>query len=316
MSFSTPPNDAGSPERISDAPDLSGDQALEKAGEGSSAAPAPPPGPSPDSGYALSRLEAMIDGLLHPLFGCPWDKKQTTKSVTEDFLEEVYELRQALNEDSAADILEEAGDVAFLLVFLGRLTRKTHDFGLESIFDAATDKMLARHPHVFGQDGPIKDMDSFWRKWHKIKREAKPSKGVLDSVPTDLPALTRCHRLAQKASRSGFDFPDSAEVRRVLDSELRELDQEILAGRSEDPEIRERQAHEIGDVLASVVNLARLMGFSAEKCLDTYNRRFVSRFKFMEEALAAKGLRPEEAGAEELEALWAEAKVKLARRQE
>ena len=142
----------------------------------------------------------MIDGLLDPAVGCPWDKKQTTKTITEDFLEEVYELRQALNEDNAPDIMEEAGDLAFLLAFLGRLTKKTFGFELRHFFDAATDKMVSRHPHVFGEDQPIQDMETFWKKWHQLKREAKPQSGVLDSVPVGLPALTRCHRLAQKAA--------------------------------------------------------------------------------------------------------------------
>jgi MazG family protein len=277
-------------------------------------APLPPRGPSPDSGYALARLQAMIDGLLHPLFGCPWDKRQTTKTVTEDFLEEVYELRQALNEDKGPDILEEAGDVAFLLVFLGRLTKEAHNFGLKDFLDAATDKMLTRHPHVFGQDQAIEDMETFWKKWHKLKREAKPAGGVLDSVPVDLPALTRCYRLAQKASRSGFDFPSVAEVRRTLDGELMELDRETALGKTDDPAQLERQAHEIGDVLASVTNLARLLGLSAEKCLDSYNSRFAERFRYMEARLSERGLKPEEAGQAELDRLWDEAKVNLAGR--
>ncbi|MDR2385985.1 MAG: nucleoside triphosphate pyrophosphohydrolase [Deltaproteobacteria bacterium] len=275
-------------------------------------APMPPAGPSKDAKSALERLEVMIDGLLDPVVGCPWDKKQTTKTITEDLLEEVYELRQALNEDKAADIVEEAGDLAFLLAFLGRLTKKSFDFELKDFFDAATDKMVSRHPHVFGEDQPIGDMETFWKKWHQLKRQAKPQSGVLDSVPVGLPALTRCHRLAQKAGRSGFDFQSIKEVRDTLDSELIELDSEVLCWASDDPLVRERQAHEIGDVLASVVNLARLMGFSAEKCLDAYNRRFVKRFKHMEESLRLEGLRPEEAGMEKLEKLWSQAKKALA----
>ncbi|MDR0622126.1 MAG: nucleoside triphosphate pyrophosphohydrolase [Deltaproteobacteria bacterium] len=272
----------------------------------------PPAGPSRDAQAALGRLEVMIDGLLDPVVGCPWDRKQTTKTITEDLLEEVYELREALNEDKAADILEEAGDLAFLLAFLGRLTTKAFGFGLKDIFDAATDKMVTRHPHVFGDDQPIKDMETFWKKWHQMKRQAKPKSGVLDSVPTGLPALTRCHRLAQKAGRSGFDFPAAENVRQAIDSELRELDREIKGGKTEDPAERERQAHELGDVLASVANLARLLGFSAEKCLDAHNRRFVNRFRHMEESLRQEGLRPEEAGMEKLDQLWERAKRALA----
>jgi MazG family protein len=289
-------------------------EAEKRPAEPKPAAQLPPSGPSQDAKAALSRLEIMIDGLLDPVAGCPWDKKQTTQTITEDLLEEVYELREALNEDKAAEIMEEAGDLAFLLVFLGRLTKKSFGFELKDIFDAATDKMVFRHPHVFGDDQPIQDMETFWKKWHQIKREAKPKSGVLDSVPVSLPALTRCHRLAQKAGRSGFDFSSIGEVRETLDSELRELDREIALGKSEDPGVKERQAHEIGDVLASVVNLARLMGLSAEKCLGAYNRRFVMRFRHMEESLRQEGLRPEEAGMPKLEELWGRAKLALSKK--
>ncbi|MDR1297767.1 MAG: nucleoside triphosphate pyrophosphohydrolase [Deltaproteobacteria bacterium] len=293
-------------------------------------APLPPEGPSIGPARALVRLEAMLDGLLDPVFGCPWDKKQTTRTVTEDFLEEVYELRQALNENDGPHVMEEAGDVAFLLVFLGRLTQKEHGFGISEILDAAVDKMLARHPHVFGDDPAIRDMDTFLKKWHALKRAARPSGGVLDTVPPDLPALTRCHRLAQKASRSGFDFSSAAQVRETLDKELAELDHEIagLAGLAADNSggvkggegsgeaaaeelLKGRLAHEIGDVLATVVNLARKNGLSAEKCLDAYNRRFLDRFRHMEARLAEKGSRPEDVGMEELDRLWADAKRSL-----
>lgn len=291
----------------------------------------PPTGPSKDAVLALTRLESLIDGLLDPFAGCPWDRRQTTKTVTEDFLEEIYELRQALNEDDGPGVLEEAGDVAFLLVFLGRLTEKRFNFGLKEILDAATDKMLKRHPHVFGDIDIPDDLDVFLKLWHKIKRSEGKTGGVLSTVPKALPALTRCHRLAQKAGRSGFDFPDVSEVRRTLNLELIELDNELEAfeakrseankseankseaqsSEAQISEAKDRLNHEIGDVLASVVNLARLLGLSAEKALDAYNRRFIARFGYIESALAQKGTKPEEATFEELQRLWEEAKKTL-----
>ena len=274
--------------------------------------PPPPAGPSPDAFYALARLESLIDGLLEPLGGCPWDKAQTTKTVTEDFLEEVYELRQALLEDSGPEVLEEAGDVAFLLVFLGRLAQKRYSFGLPQMLDAATDKMLLRHPHVFGEVETPDDLDAFFKLWHKLKRESKPKTGVLSSVPVALPALTRCHRLSQKAGRAGFDFPSVAQVRKQIDLELAELDAELAADDLNTEEGKERLFHEIGDVLCSVANLARLSGVSSEKALDACNRRFIKRFEKMEAFLAARSMIPEEATAEELELLWERAKKDLA----
>jgi MazG family protein len=206
--------------------------------------------------------------------------------------------------------------VAFLLVFLGRLTQKKYSFGLSSILDAATDKMLSRHPHVFGEIETPGDIDSFFKLWHKLKRKSKPSAGVLSSVPAALPALTRCHRLSQKAGRAGFDFPSVAEVRRQVDRELAELDHELSSPDLATEEGQERLFHEIGDVLCSVANLARKAGISAEKALDACNRRFISRFERMEAELKARGLAPEEASPEELERLWDEAKKALAKEAE
>jgi tetrapyrrole methylase family protein/MazG family protein len=274
-------------------------------------APLPPQGPSADAHAALIRLNVLLDGLLDPVLGCPWDRKQTTKTLTEDFLEEVYELRQALLEDDGSEILEEAGDLAFLVVLLGRHTQKTHSFGLKEILDAATDKMLARHPHVFGDAAICGDMESFWKLWHTLKRASKPKSGVLSSVPTDLPALARCHRLSQKAGRAGFDFDSVAQIRKTLDSELKELDDELESYDKSDAKNAERLHQEIGDVLATVVNLSRHLGQSAEKSLDAYNRRFIKRFEYIEQALARKGKKPEDVSRNELEMLWEEAKQAL-----
>ncbi|MDR3203915.1 MAG: nucleoside triphosphate pyrophosphohydrolase [Deltaproteobacteria bacterium] len=274
----------------------------------------PPLGPSKDSQAALNRLIKLIECLLDPVKGCPWDRVQTTKSITEDFLEEAYELRQALIEDSGPDILEEAGDLSFLVVFLSFLTTSSFGFGLTQILDAATDKMIIRHPHVFSSTEKPLDIKEFFKLWHSIKRAAKPKNGVLDSVPTALPALTRCHRLAQKAGRAGFDFPSAAEARLAISAELEELDQELqkislsAETKIEDPLIKERVAHEIGDLLASICNLSRILGLSAEKALNSHNQRFISRFRFIEGVLAQKGLKPEEVSAQELERLWTEAK--------
>jgi MazG family protein len=289
----------------------------EKEGRSAARPELPPPGPSPDAFSALARLDKLLDGLLDPVLGCPWDRRQTTKSLTEDFLEEVYELRQALLEDGPADVLEESGDVAFLLVFLARLTKRSWNFGLAEMLDAAVDKMLRRHPHVFGDAEIGDDMDAFFKLWHRLKRAAKPKEGTLASVPKALPALTRCHRLAQKAGRAGFDFPSAGEARRTLDRELVELDAELAKlgnldsfdkKTEPDPSILARIEHELGDALASTVNLARMLGISAEKTLDAYNRRFVTRFGSMEAALAERGLKPEEAEPELLETLWRQAK--------
>jgi MazG family protein len=264
------------------------------------------PGPSQSLGSALARLESLITALLDPEKGCPWDREQTTNSLTENLLEETYELREALLLDQAAGVLEEAGDVAFILAFLARLTEKKWGYGLKEALDAVVDKMVTRHPHVFGEVEDSLDSEGVLKQWHQIKR--RQGKGLLASVPVDAPALARCHRLSAKAARAGFDWSSVAQVREALDRELAELDAEIALGNFNDPERRARLCHELGDTLMATANLARHLGFSGEKALAKANHRFVGRFEYMENQLAAKNLKPEDVDLTELERLWREAK--------
>jgi tetrapyrrole methylase family protein/MazG family protein len=266
----------------------------------------PTPGPSGTVGEAVDRVSALVDCLLDPLKGCPWDREQTVYSLTEDLLEEMYELREAMRLDQAGGVLEEGGDLCFILVFLAKLSEKKWSFGLKEMLDGAVDKMVYRHPHVFGQKAGINDSSDVLNLWHRLKRQKKG--GVLESVPEAMPALARCHRLSAKAARAGFDWPEVGEVRAALDRELKELDEEIEKGDFKEPQRAERLKHELGDVLMAAANLARHLGFSGEKALNEANDRFVGRFSYMEKKLAENNLKPEEAGLEGLERLWQEAK--------
>jgi MazG family protein len=258
----------------------------------------------------LGRLESLIASLLDPERGCPWDREQTVDSLTEDFLEECFELREAIALGQAEGVLEEGGDVAFLLAFMARLAEKKWSFGFKEMLDGAVDKMVRRHPHVFDEAARrLSDSEGVLKQWHQIKREKKAS--LLGSVPVAMPALARCHRLSSKAARAGFDWPDPAEVRKAVDLELAELDVEIALGDFKDPKRRERLRHELGDALMALANLARHLGFSAEKALCEANGRFVDRFNLVEGELAEKNLKPEDVGLAELERLWAKAKKKL-----
>jgi MazG family protein len=266
----------------------------------------PPKGPSPTAEAALARLFALMDCLLDPKRGCPWDLTRTTESLSEDFLEEAFELREAMRLNQAGGVLEEGGDVAFLLAFVARLSDKSWGFGLKEMLDGAVDKMVYRHPHVFGESQPLPDGEAVLSQWHRLKRQK--SQSLLGSVPTGAPALLRCQRLASKAARSGFDWPDVASVRRALSDELAELDAEISLGDFKDLKRRARLSEELGDVLMAATNLARRLGFSAEKALAEANDRFTARFSYIEKKLAEKGLKPEDAEPMELERLWEEAK--------
>jgi MazG family protein len=172
--------------------------------------------------------------------------------------------------------------------------------------------MVARHPHGFGQGARLDDARAVLDQWQAIKRRDRKHERLLASVPEALPALQRAHRLNDRAGRAGFDWPDAAQVRLKVAEELAELD-EHLPGYDRNaaaPERRARLMAEMGDVLLALANLARHLGFSAEEALSEANDRFVRRFGYLEDALALEGLRPEDAGPERLEALWAEAKAK------
>jgi MazG family protein len=275
----------------------------------------------------MERLSCLLDGLLDPEGGCPWDLKQTVESISEDFLEEAYELREAILTKSGPGVLEEAGDLLFLVSFLGRLALKGGlGFGITEITDGVVNKMVRRHPHVFGEAAKLGSPEEVLQSWHQTKKREKleqaegagppgaanaegaqpPPPGLLDSVPLALPALARNARLCSKAARSGFDWSGPAEVRKKLGEELGELDAEIQKGAFR--ENRERLSHELGDCLAALSNLARHLGLSPEKALDAHNRRFAERFRFVESELAKGGRAVEDADMSELEALWQRAK--------
>ncbi len=265
------------------------------------------------SGQALVELDDVVARLLDPQKGCPWDIKQTLTSITGNVLEETYELLEALREENADDIREEAGDVLFQVVFIGRLLQARFGFGLPEIIDQVRAKMVARHPHVFGDGEKLADAQAVLDQWQTIKRRDKKHERLLASVPRALPALQRAHRLNDRAGRAGFDWPDWLPVRDKVTEELKELD-EVLPGyekKTASPEQKARAREEMGDVLLALANLSRHLGFSAEEALTEANTRFINRFSYIEDKLAQENLKPENVDLARLEALWQEAKTAL-----
>ena len=262
-------------------------------------------------GEAIVELDEVVARLLDPETGCPWDIKQTFGSITGNVLEETYELMEALKAENPDDIREEAGDVLFQTVFVGRLAQARWGFGLTEIIDRVKAKMVVRHPHVFGDGRPLEDAQAVLDQWQAIKRQDKKHERLLASVPLALPALQRAHRLNDRAGRAGFDWPDAQAVRAKVDEELKELD-ELLPGydrKTVSPEWKERAKQEMGDVLLALANLSRHLGFSAEDALSEANSRFIARFNHIEDALAREGLKPEDVSVDRLEELWQSAKT-------
>ena len=261
-------------------------------------------------GEALEKLDEVIARLLDPETGCPWDIKQTPKTITSNVLEECYELLEALNAENPDDIREEAGDLLFQVAFIGRLAQARWHFGLTEICDQVRAKMVHRHPHVFGDGAPMADAQAVLNQWQAIKRRDKKHQSLLASVPQALPALQRAHRLSERAGRAGFDWSEAAEVRLKVTEELTELDELLLNydKKTASEDAKKKLAHEMGDLFFSLVNLSRHLGLHAEEVLTAANLRFIERFQFMEQQLAQEERRPEDATMAELEDLWVQAK--------
>jgi MazG family protein len=253
---------------------------------------------------AIDRLLAIMARLRAP-DGCPWDLEQTLETLRPYVLEETYEVLEAIDAGDAAAHREELGDLLLQIVFQARLREEAGAFGFAEVAEAISDKLVSRHPHVFG-DGKVKDAGEVLTQWAALKREEKVRKGgglsALEGVPRELPALARADRLTEKASRVGFDWPDAAGARAKVAEELAELDRAVAAGQRAEIE------HELGDTLFALANLARKLGVAPEEALRGTVGRFISRFQHVERELARRGVAPGKATLAEMDLLWDEAK--------
>ena len=243
--------------------------------------------------------------------GCPWDRAQDLRSLRPYLVEETYEVLDEMDRvgegGSWRALCEELGDLLFQIVFHAQLASEIGEFELADVAQAISDKITRRHPHVFG-DTRLSGAEQVLQNWARLKAEERRQKtgsegSVLDGVPSAAPALLRAERLTEKASRIGFDWPDTKGVRQKLDEELSELDQAMAQGDKHAVE------HELGDVLFSLANLARFLATPAEDALRAANRRFTERFHAVERGLRAQGVPFGTATLAQMEALWAEAKA-------
>jgi MazG family protein len=238
--------------------------------------------------------------------GCPWDRAQDLRSLRPYLVEETFEVLDALDANDLGQLREELGDLLFQIVFQSYLAAERGAFGMGDVARGIADKLISRHPHVFGE-GETPDAATALRNWAALKKierqrrgEANPS--ALDGVPRDAPALLRAERLGEKAARTGFDWTAVTQVRAKVDEELGELDAAMATGE------RRRVEEELGDLLFTLCNLARWLQTPAEDALRGAIARFDRRFRHIEARLAAEGSSPDRASAGELEALWDEAK--------
>jgi len=239
--------------------------------------------------------------------GCPWDRQQTHESIKPYFVEETYEVLEAIDDGDAGKLCEELGDVLLQVVFHARMAEEASLFSVADVVRAISEKLVRRHPHVFGdvQADTAQEVLFNWEQIKKTERvSAKGHASLLDGVPRELPALLRAHRLQEKASRVGFDWKEARQVFRKVEEELGEL---RAAMESERPD---RMEAELGDLLFSLVNLSRFIAVNPEEALRKTIARFIARFQYIEEELAHRGRTPGQVTLEEMDALWAEAKAK------
>lgn len=254
----------------------------------------------------MARLLAIMARLRDPATGCPWDIEQTWDSIAPYTIEEAHEVADAIARRDWDDLRGELGDLLLQVVYFAQMGREEGRFGFDDIARAIGDKMIARHPHVFGAESRDKSADQQTRDWEVQKaaeRRARGETGVLDGVALGLPALMRAQKLQKRAARVGFDWNDPQAVLAKIAEESAELTE---AAASADPD---RIEDELGDLLFVMVNLARHLGADAETALRRSNAKFTRRFGAIEQGLAAAGKTPQEATLEEMEALWQRAKL-------
>lgn len=246
---------------------------------------------------AFGRLLSIMDELRAE---CPWDKKQTMESLRNLTIEETYELADAIISKDLKGVKEEIGDVMLHMVFYAKIGSETGDFDIADALHAICDKLVSRHPHIYG-DVQVKDEAEVKRNWEQLKlKEGK--KSLLEGVPSGLPAMVKAYRMQEKTKQVGFEWENTAQVWAKVEEELGELHENIQSNASQ-----EDVEEEFGDVLFSLVNYARFIGVDPETALEKVNRKFKKRFEYIE-AQAPKPL--EDMTLEEMDKLWNEAKRK------
>lgn len=265
--------------------------------------------PAPNSLGAVITLIQRLRGEN----GCPWDRKQTPQSLSVYLVEEIHELVDALSAGDPEAVCEELGDVVFQVLFMAELFAESGAFDLDGVVARNLAKMVRRHPHVFGEARTL-STEAIRENWHAIKKEEKKTRSgdrkasLLDSIPAGLPALMRSYRVSERAARTGFDWNDLAEVMGKVEEEWREF--KSAAREATSAADLQKAAVEFGDIIFTLSNVARFMGFHPESALTAAIQKFEARFRHMEAAFADQGREIESASRAEMDAAWETAKRK------
>ena len=246
------------------------------------------------TGEELEKLQSIMKQLLSEN-GCPWDREQTHESLIRYLIEESYEVIDAIQRKDTANLKEELGDVLFQVVFHASLCEKDGEFTLADVIEDESQKMIQRHPHVFGNQPRLEKGEQVEAIWESMKKKEH----ILDGIPQGLPALLRAHKIQEKAAKTGFDWPDAGGAWQKVYEELEEV---------KEAQSQEHKAEEMGDVFFALVNAVRLSGMESEEIVQKANQKFIRRFSYIEEQVKASRKPWESYTLEELDQFWDEAK--------
>lgn len=251
---------------------------------------------------AFKRLLDIMDDLRAK---CPWDKKQTLESLRHLTIEETYELSDAIMKKDMTEIKKEIGDILLHMVFYSKIGSETNDFDITSVINSLCDKLIFRHPHIYG-DVKADDAETVTQNWEKIKQK-EGNKGALSGVPSSMPSLIKALRIQDKAQAIGFDWEKPEQVWEKVQEELGELQEEVASASSARDKV-EKIENEFGDVFFALINYARFLKVNPEDALEKTNKKFISRFNYMEQKILAQGKALADCSLEEMDKYWNEAK--------
>ncbi len=246
---------------------------------------------------AFERLLNIMDDLRAK---CPWDQKQTMESLRHLTIEETYELSDAILKGDKNEIKKEIGDILLHLVFYSKIGSETNDFNITDVINSLCEKMIFRHPHIYG-DVQVKDASEVTTNWEKLKQK-ESNKGALSGVPNSMPSLLKALRIQDKARAIGFDWEEPSQVWEKVQEELSELQEEVKANH------QEKLEQEFGDVFFALINYARFLKVNPEDALEKTNKKFISRFNYMEQKILAQGKALADCSLAEMDVYWNEAK--------
>lgn len=263
-----------------------------------------PPVAASEPSSAFLRLLTVLDTLRTE---CPWDKKQTMETLRHLTIEETYELSDAILEGDLEEVKKELGDVMMHLVFYARIASETNDFTIVDVLNSVCDKLISRHPHIYG-DVEVQDEHDVKRNWEKLKLK-EGNKSVLAGVPAGLPSLVKASRIQEKARGVGFDWEDKSQVWEKVEEEMQEFKDEFNVVDNEAIDVEKAEA-EFGDLLFSLINYARFININPENALEKTNKKFIKRFQYLEEKAKENGKALQDMTLAEMDVYWNEAKKK------